>query len=163
MWASISHKRKRSVTLMEVLIAFVLVTFCLIPLIQPHVGMLKEQHKFMSKIQLDHAVNLYTGHLIEKLHKSEIPWYMIEEGKVMPIENDVFQRLYPDQTLPFKGVYRFDIIKSKPKNVEAGASKAYLLKLNLYFLPGKAEHSIAEYTDKKNPYQYDVDLFVKRL
>lgn len=158
-----SLNRKKHVTLLEVLIAFVLVSFCLVPLIYPHVGILREQHQFLRKIQLDHAVNLYTGHIIEKMHRSEIPWYMIEEGKLMPVEDEVLRQLNPDYPLAFKGMYRFDVIKSKPKNAEAGAPKAYLLKLNLYFLPGKSEHGAAEYTDKKNPFQYSIDLFVRRL
>lgn len=163
MLAFSSRKRKKHVTLLEVLIAFVLVSFCLVPLLTPHVGILKEQHQFLRKIQLDHAVNLYTGHIIEKMHRSEIPWYMIEEGKMMPIEDEVLRQLIPDYPLAFKGMYRFDVIKSKPKNAEAGTPKAYLLKLNLYFLPGKNEHGAAEYIDKKNPFQYHVDLFVRRL
>lgn len=163
MLAYSNRKRRRHVTLMEVLIAFVLVTFCLIPLLSPHVAILKEQHQFLRKIQLDHAVNLYTGHVVEKLHRSEIPWYMIEESKTMPIEDELLRQFNLDQPLAFKGIYRFDVIKSKPKNAESGAPKAYLLKLNFYFLPGKGEHSVAEFTDKKNPNQYAVDLFVRRL
>lgn len=158
----LNRKRKKSFTLIEVLIAFVLVSFCMIPLIYPHVAILKEQHQFLRKIQLDHAVNLYTGHLIEKLHKSEIPWYMIEEGKVMNVDEEILRQMSPEVS-GFKGVYRFDVLKSKPKKAEPGSPKAYLLKLHLYFLPGKEEHAFTEYSDKKNPYQYDVDLFVKRL
>jgi len=158
----LNRKRKKTFTLLEVLISFVLVSFCMLPLIYPHVAILKEQHKFLRKIQLDHAVNLYSGHLIEKLHKSEIPWYMIEEGKVMNVDEELLQQLSPE-IAAFKGVYSFEILKSKPKKAESGSPKAYLLKLRLYFLAGKDEHSFAEYSDKKNPYQYDVDLFVRRL
>ncbi len=147
--------KRRHVTLLEVLIAFFLVSFCLIPLLYPHVAILKEQYQFLRKIELDHAVNLNIGQIIEKLHKSEIPWYMIEEGKVMNIEEE-------QNHTAFKGVYRFDIIKAKPKKAELDAPKGYLVKLTLYYLSGKETHSFAEYSDKKNPYQYSVDLFIRR-
>lgn len=68
-----SHKvQKRHFSLMEVMIAFVLILFCLVPLLYPNMAMYREQSRFTDKIKIDHAVTLLYGDLVERLHRREI-------------------------------------------------------------------------------------------
>lgn len=155
-------KNKHYVTLLEVLIAFSLVVFCLIPLLHPHVAMVKLQSEFLQKIKLDHAINVMTGQIVEKLYKNEIPWSVIEDERPMPIDPELWQGTGASTPPYFKGMYQFHVVKMKPKKNEEFKESAWLVKLKFFFLPGPNEHLFTEYSDAKNRLQYSVDIFIKR-
>lgn len=101
---------KRHVTLLEVLIAFMLVAMCIFPLLYPHVAMFKDQAQFVNQIKLDHAINQLYADVYQKLQENQIPWGSIEQGQVFPVD------LSTDKSdpLPYKGQYQFKIYKTKP-------------------------------------------------
>ena len=85
------------------MISFVLILFCLVPLIYPHLALYKEQTKFTKNIQIDYAVNLLYGELLEALHKRTIPFEHLTESRPVsiPISTETITKagLDPKSTL----------------------------------------------------------------
>src|ERR1700722_13895 len=77
---------KRPFLMLEVLIAFALITLCATPLIYPHVSMIKAQKEFINKMKINHSVNLIYVNILEKLHRNEIPLQDIEDKKLFNVE-----------------------------------------------------------------------------
>lgn len=71
---------------MEVMIAFTLILFCLVPLIYPNFAIYQSQQEFISKMKVDHAASLLMGELTEKLHRREIPFDQLIQNTPTPIE-----------------------------------------------------------------------------
>src|SRR5690349_12587266 len=105
---------KRPVVLLEVLIAFALVVLCALPLIYPHVFILKSEKAFVASIELDHAVNLLFANCLEKLYQNQIAWHQIESGKETTIESSLLEESGFNGYLPFNGTYKFVEEKHKP-------------------------------------------------
>lgn len=79
-------RKRRHFSLMEVMIAFALILFCLIPLIYPNLAIYQSQQEFIAKIKVDHAASLLMGELTEKLHRREIPFDQLIQASPTPIE-----------------------------------------------------------------------------
>lgn len=72
-------------SLMEVMISFILILLCLVPLIYPNLAMYQEQSKFTQKIKLDHAVTVLYGNLLEQLHRRAIPFDLLIQNTPTPL------------------------------------------------------------------------------
>lgn len=107
---------KRPFTLMEVMIAFVLILFCLVPLIYPNLAIYKEQLKSNQKIELDHAVTLLFGNLQELMHKRMIPYELItqKDFEPIPISSETYAEagINPAE-FPFTGTLKARRVKQK--------------------------------------------------
>lgn len=125
--------KRRCMMLMEIIISMVLMVLCILPLITPHIAMVKEQKKLNATMQLDHVVHLFYVDMLEQLQKNKIPWSQIQEEKEMPINDDMWRRIGFDTQLPVKGFYRFKEIRHKPK--KTAAWNAHWLSLTFYFIP----------------------------
>jgi len=123
---------KRQFTLLEVMIAFALIVLCIIPLIYPHVFILKTQRDFIKKIAVDHIVNLHYADLVEKMYKNEIPWDEIMQEAPIPIGKDKIKQLMGEGSFPYEGSYRFIEIKHKPN--EEAPKMVYLMNLKYQFI-----------------------------
>lgn len=121
--------------LLEVLIAFALIVLCALPLIYPHVFILRSEKKFVSSVELDHYVNLLFVDTLEKLYLNEISWAVIEGGKPQIIE-DIGNHLMSDgNPLPFDGTYQF--VEERKKVSKEGEHSAHIFKLTYSFVPKK--------------------------
>ncbi|MFA6916040.1 MAG: hypothetical protein WC222_06565 [Parachlamydiales bacterium] len=148
-------KVRRPFLLLEVLIAFLLVALCAIPLVAPHVSIYKDQLEFMDKIQLDHFVNQYYAELIEKLYRQNIAWDALTNETKFKIDKEKIIS-WDNRQLPYEGSYSFSDKKHKPK--EPKPFTVYLLQLTLTFKPVKKAG-----TDKKSKdLVYKYDIFVPR-
>lgn len=78
--------KKRPFSLMEVMICFMLILFCLIPLIYPNYALYKERIKFADTIKVDHTVTLLYGNLLEQLYRREIPYEQITQSGTSPLQ-----------------------------------------------------------------------------
>lgn len=119
-------KKKRTMLLLEVLIALALVVLCVLPLIGPHVDLLRQQKQFVSTMELDRAVNLLYVNLLERMHKNQLPINLLFDKQPKPIDpllTDLSGINLPHLT----GSYQIEEIKHKGKN-ENGWN-VYLLKL----------------------------------
>lgn len=153
--------QRKHYLLLEVLIAFTLIIFCLVPLIQPHVLMLKAQRSFIQKIEVDHLVNLLYAHIYEKLLKNEIPWQSIQAKTVFSVDEALLREVNYLKPLPYVGSYQFQEIKHKPKTTDPTFT-LYLLRLTFTFLPNElvSRGNLTLEEIKKNSYEYQI--FVSR-
>jgi hypothetical protein len=140
--------------LLEVLIAFVLIVLCALPLMYPHVYFLKSQKEFIRTIELDHLVSLMYGDVLQRLYLNDIPWSDIENKKEIPVDENLLQRIGYDKKFFFEGNFRFEIEKSK--HTETRERWAFLLKLIFTFKPLGAS------SKKQDPLEYHYLLYMER-
>ena len=119
--------------MLEVLIAFTLVALCALPLITPHLAILKAEKNFIDVIEADHLVNLLFANRLQKLYLNEIPWEDIESGKAMPLDSAIEEMGFSSQNLPFTATYQF--IERKHKPAEPAAKTIYLYEMSFLFSP----------------------------
>jgi hypothetical protein len=145
---------KRPVLLLEVMIALALIVMAAIPLIYPHIYLLRTQRQFIEKVELDHVVNQHYVDVLERLYLNEISWAAILNQLEFRIEDDL-QRIQYDGNLPYRGVYRFRVGPFKPKT-EGSMLTLYLINLDYAFYP------LRESPTEQNVLTYHYDLFVVR-
>lgn len=163
-YASTSHIiiKKRPLTLMEVLIAFALVVMCLLPLIYPHVYILKSEREFVDTIELDHAVNLLYGNRLQKLYLNEIGWDQIEEEQRLPITEAMMKESGINREFPYNGEYQFSIIKRKPPKPD---DTLYLVRLVFLFTSKNKTKKVLdskEASERAKTLAYEYNLFIER-
>lgn len=142
--------RKRHISLLEVLISFVIVVLCVLPLISPHVWILKSQRDFVRIIDLDHVVNLLYADILHRLYTNDIKLNELENRTQFPIDQTILKNSGYEGTLPYKGHYEFFIKKSKSS--KDGSLTHFLVELTLVF----------ERPGSLNNLEYKYDIFVKR-
>lgn len=148
--ADLKSKSKRPFTLLEVLIAFLIIVLCVIPLISPHVTIYKDQLAFIERIELDHAVNELYGNIIEQLHRQQIPWETLtSDAKVHIDKNSLVTS--GGMPLSYEGYYKFSITKKKPDKEEKPFT-VYLFKLTFNL------KSTLKSKSKDITYVYDIFL-----
>lgn len=148
--------RKRPILLLEVMIAIALIVMAAIPLIYPHIYLLRAQRHFMDKVDLDHAVNLHYIDILERLYKNEISWAAVLNELEFSISEEELKKSGYNKPLPFKGSYRFKVQNFKPKGEGGAPLTLYVLDLDYVFHPAKQSP-----TDE-NRLRYHYDLFVVR-
>lgn len=151
-----SSLTRRPAALLEVIIAFALVALCVLPLIYPHVFILRSEKRFIDEAMLDHRVNLFYADIMQKLYQKEIPWNDIMGGKEIPIVLDKDSSLTAKTEFPFKGTYRFQ--KVRMKESDDAAHSVHLLKLIMTFTPEPG------YFPGKNvkPLVYEYQVMIER-
>ena len=147
---------KRPVLLLEVMIAIALIVMVAIPLIYPHIYLLKAQRHFMDKVELDHVVNLLYVDAVERLYMNTFTWTSILNKLEYEIDASDLKKIGYDKPVPFKGKYRFAVDTYKPKGKESSSFTLYLLTLDYEFSPAK--ESVTEF----NQLKYHYVLFVVR-
>lgn len=124
-------RSKRPFLLLEVLISFMLIVLCILPLLAPHVAIYKEQKQFINRIELNNRINLLYVDILEKMHKGEITLAEI-------INQSSFS--YP-VTPSLNAIYTFSLAKEKKRNKEG--FNVHLAKLEILTQP---IHGSASYT-----------------
>ncbi len=122
---------RRCFTLIEVLISFMIIVMCILPLLYPHSFILREQSSFLQKIDQDHTVNLLYGKILERLYTKEISFGELTRGQEFGITDDFIRSVggTPDSRL--KGKYFFTVEKSKSN--EEKTETAFLIRLTFVF------------------------------
>lgn len=143
--------KRQPAILLEVLIAFALIALCFLPLIYPHVVILRSEKKFISTVELDHYVNLLYADHLQKLYQNDIPWQYIENGAVIPIELP--------KDLPFSGHYQF--IQEKKKKSKDLNQIVYIF--NLYFVFVPKPGYFMEKKSENLTYKYKYRLCVEKV
>lgn len=128
---SIVKKKRLKLSLIEVLIAFLLISLSLIPIVYPYSRALLEEKKFSLNLKAEHDANLLFGRLIQDLHENKVPLGQIEGNiKEIAIPMDKMQEAFIKPPYP-KAFLSFDS-KYKPKSNSLGCI--------LYFV--KASYSV---------------------
>lgn len=151
--------RRQPAILLEVLIAFTLIALCILPLIYPHVFILRSEKKFISTVELDHYVNLLYADRLQKLYQNEIPWQDIENGNEIPIDTQLLEAIHYKGDLPFTGHYKF--IKEKQKPRKESERTVYIFYLQFLFSPKLGYFLEKESKNQKLIYKYR--LVVERI
>lgn len=141
--------------LLEVLIAFVIVVLCAIPLIYPHTAMLKAQNQFVRKMELDHAVNLLYGHVVEKLYLNKFNWNDINMT-AFDVTDEMLKEAHYDKPLQYQGSFAFIEENHKPK--EIGNYNLYQYNLVFTFIPNELKNKKELKPEDKLTYRYTVFL-----
>jgi len=143
---------RRYMMLLEVMIAFALVALCILPLIYPHVAIYRAQRQFERKVQLDHAVNLLYGEVVQRLYLNRIPWDQLLHAS-FPVDEAMLTNAGVDPTqYSYVGNYRFTEELHKPK--KPAPYSVWLLNLTFRFVP--KEKTSAE------PLEYEYEVFIVR-
>jgi len=137
---------RRPFLMLEVLIAFALIVLCALPLIYPHIGMIKAQKELINKSSLNHFVNLQYVTILEKLHRNEIPLNDIENGKIFSIDQENLKEIPGYKVQGYTATFQF--IKQRHKARNDQGFTVYLATLQLKFTPKKG--------DKPLSYEYEV-------
>jgi len=137
--------RRKHLTLLEVMIAFLLIILCVIPLVTPHLMMYREQKRLLLQVNLDHLANRLYAEIYQDLQQGEIPWEVLENEESVPLDR-LARRI--NRILPEESRYQFKLIK--PKNRKEGPLQKYLYQLTLSFS-----------WDEQNA-QYTYQVFVAR-
>ena len=122
---------RRHSLLLEVLISFAIIALCILPLLYPHIYILKAQQEMIRTVELDHVVNLIYANTLEKLYLNQISWDAIESKKEIPIDPEQVKSCGFGCPLPYTGTYQFVEIKHKPKKITEKA--LYLFELVFKF------------------------------
>lgn len=117
--------RKPKFTILEVIIAFFLVSACMIPLIYPHQYFYRLQVQFVETLQCDRLAAAAFAHILEKLHKQEIPFKEIEEKAILQIPASVFS----ETSSPLTGIYQFKLLKDKTQSETSYSVKLFTVDL----------------------------------
>lgn len=154
--------KKRYIALLEVLIAFVLISLCVLPLIYPHAAMLKTEQEFIAEVELDHQVNLLYANRLQKLYLNEISWSDIESGKEFTIDKQLLQSIGYEKELPFIGSYRFTEIKHKPPKQPEDA--VYLFNLTFIFTPKGPQKKAwkPQHEDQSKTLRYSYEVAIEK-
>lgn len=153
---SLFSANRRPIALLEVLIAFALIALCILPLIYPHVFILRSEKKFISTVELDHVVNLLYADRLQKLYQNEISWQEIESGNPVPITPAMIEAAGYSGDLPFTGTYQFVKIRQKPKDPKD--KSAYLFSLEFTFTEKQGKFLEKSEDDSKMVYKYQVAM-----
>jgi len=148
--------KRHYIMLLEVLISFLLVVFCALPLIYPHVFILKSEREFVSTVELDHLVNLLFVDTMQRLYQNEIPLSVLESKQSQQINDTILKNLGYEDPIPFTGTYRF--IEKKHKTSKTGDHSVYLYKLIFTFIPKKG----AFIKNTQDPFSYNYEIVVER-
>ncbi len=80
--------KKRTFLLFEILIAFLLVVICAVPLVSQPLKMYRSEMKFLEQLERERLADWTFSEIKEKLLKNEIPWEKIPSkgAKTPPID-----------------------------------------------------------------------------
>ena len=123
-------RSRRYVALLEVLIAFVLVVLCILPLIYPHVAIYREERQFIDTVKLDHNVSLLYAHILQKLYQKTIPFGDLENKTKHIVDEKLWQEAGVEELPPFEGFYEFSIAK---KRLLKPIPKVFLVNVDFIF------------------------------
>lgn len=119
----------RAFTLIEVLVAFALLTLCMVPLLYPHFSILKEETRVVQELELDRLSTLAYGTLLQDLYRGEWSFTAIQQGEWRALNRPFLQGR------PFVAAGRVRVLKAKPVD----EPKQLLLECELVFMPKKRE------------------------
>lgn len=144
------RKKRKHLTLIEVLIAFSIVVMSIFPLLYPHVFIFRQQSIYTQKIEMNHAVNLMFGEIYRRLYQQEIPLNDILGEREFLIDEGFLKAVGFDTKPGFSGHYYFNLVKRKTDEDKTKA--AYLVDL-IFNLQLRGE-------DKEKRYHFTYSLFV---
>lgn len=157
---NLSFLQKRYNLLLEVLIALAIVAVIAVPLVYPHVVLLREQQRFIKSTELDHVVNLFYADLVASLYNQEIPWNDMAQGHIAEIPDTTLRTLNGGKEVPYRGFYGIHIGYTKPK--KPTDITYHLIELELVFIPKSLPETASEQEMKEKAISYFYQIYAER-
>lgn len=123
--------RRSPFLLLEVMIAFGILALSAIPLVYPHLYILKEERALILELEVDLAAQNLIVDMLTELHENRIPFRLIEEGGVFELTKEKVSKAGIPQEVVERAFVRFDE-KHKPK--KPSSSTLYHVKAALHIL-----------------------------
>lgn len=117
--------------LLEVMIAFGILAISAIPLIYPHLLILKEERALILELDVDLAAQNLITDLIAELHENRVPFRLIEDDGVYEMTKEKVSKAGVPPEAVERAFVRFEQ-KHKPKN--PSSSTLYYVKGTLHIL-----------------------------
>lgn len=111
--------------MLEVMIAFTLIALCAIPLIYPHVSMVKAQKESINKMKVNHAAKLILVNVLEKMYKGTITLNDIQEEKTFEVTSAELNEI-----AGYNATYQFSSEKHKERDASGFTVHKATLSLN---------------------------------
>ncbi|MCB1114395.1 MAG: hypothetical protein KDK62_06535 [Chlamydiia bacterium] len=90
--------RKRYLTLLEVMIAFLLILIAAVPLLAPYPYIFKQQQSFIEELEMDRLSNVFYVDFVGRVLRKEIDIELIKEEETVPIDEKL--------PIPYRAVYK---------------------------------------------------------
>ncbi len=122
------RSRRRPFTLLEILIAMLLVSIAIFPLLAPHTQIVKEEVRKVQELQLGPKLNKIHSDLLISLHERAYSLSQLEQGFSLPLDLTV-------DHLPYRGTLT---LKTQEKSKKSKKGSAYLL--NITYLLNRTDN-----------------------
>lgn len=153
-----SLKSKRYFSLLEVLIAFFLISMCALPLIYPHAFIYRQTKEFAEEVDLDRIAGVVYSTILERLYANEFEWQQIMEGQAFPIDEELFRRAGITQNnMNWKGQFKFEVLKEKTNAGKNGNTDKNIVTVDLI-----ATHLAFTRGQQAKPFVYSYQAVVRR-
>lgn len=145
--------RRSAFLMLEVMIAFLLMALCLVPLLEPHYAMLKSDLAVIEESRLERIVQKLYANFLIKLYAGDILWSEVDHKDTGIHPREISQAELDG--LPYKGHYilRVALHKggrgeySKPsKNTPRDERLNHLLEITYTFAPNSSTRETREFT-----------------
>lgn len=131
--------KKRSFLLLEILIAFSLVTICIIPLVRQPLKLYKEEMECLEKMEMERLADWTFTEVKEILLKKEIPWEKI------PAKSQYTEHFpLPPSTIQIPGCATKKVERSfqfSGRGEKKGADNAVIRQLGVYVFLNKEKYT----------------------
>jgi hypothetical protein len=145
------HLRRPSFTLLEVIIAFFLVTLCAVPLIVPSVWIIKGEKEFSLEIEADRISNLLLTKFLEHLYVNSFNWDELNEKTLRPLPEAFWEGIHRPAGWPYQVAYSFEEKDGKKGAYDGNSFHLFILGLSL--IPNNPTEKVLH---------FDYEIFVER-
>lgn len=145
--------RRSPFLLLEVMIAFGILALSAIPLVYPHLMILKEERALIHELEMDFAAQNLIGDLLVELHENRVPFRLIEDAGAFELAKTKWVSVgIPEEALE-RAFVSFEE-KHKPK--EPSSSTLYIVKAALHLVYAPAYKERAKRSEMSYPFSFIV-------
>lgn len=130
--------------LLEVMIAFLLMALCLVPLLQPHYAMLQSDLMILEESKIERVVHKIYAEFLVSLYRGEVTWSAIDHydtpARTQPVNPQLLEGLpynvtYVLRVAPYKGKRKGEYSKGGPPKASRNQHPYHLLEIIYTFSP----------------------------
>lgn len=142
--------RRAHFTLLEIMIAFFIVSVCAIPLLAPNLWMVRAERSFSFQIEAGRMSSLLVQGLLELIYSNDIPWEALNDKVRRPLPFDIKKEYNLPSGWPYTVSYAFE--ERKHKKGQDNSQSFHLFYLDLFFKPN----------DQDRELHFRYEIFVER-
>lgn len=125
--------KRNNYLLLEVLIAFTIVALALLPILEPHLEMLRQEKVFIREVEADRVAQLLYADLLEKgFYQQGVFWNAI-------VTEELFEIIDPRlDAINFRGYYKMKAIRKQRGELSENI-RNYLIRITLILVSSERE------------------------